>query len=153
MISPFVFSLKCGILIYMFMQEYTYIYWIDTDAMNNRRNDKDAGKLLYKNIYFSPYCKGSKRVTQGWRVRGSWRPNRNCNILTLTLMAVTLCLSCSPDTGVHSAGCWLSLPHLISIFSGPQPIRAPSPFGLVWLYLPHLRLQLYCNCPSNSTAT
>ena len=26
--------------------------------------------------------------------------------------------------GVHSAGWWLSLLHLISIFSGPQPIRA-----------------------------
>ena len=48
-------------------------------------------------MYLSLYCKGSKRVTQGLRVRGSWRPNRNCNILTLTLMAVTLCLSCSPD--------------------------------------------------------
>ena len=38
----------------------------------------------------------------------------------------------------HSAGWWLSLLHLISIFSGPQLIRAPSPFGLVWLSLPHL---------------
>ena len=33
---------------------------------------------------------------------------------------------------------WLSLLHLISIFSGPQLIRAPSPFGLMWLSLPHL---------------
>ena len=50
-------------------------------------------------------------------------------------MTVTLCLSCSlgllnwrPRT--HSAGCWLSLLHLISIFSGPQTPsgfpRAPS---------------------------
>ena len=39
--------------------------------------------------------------------------------------------------GVHSAGCWLSLLHLLSIFSGPQLIRAPSPFGLVWLSQPH----------------
>ena len=44
--------------------------------MNNRRNDKDAGRLLYKYMYLSLYCKGSKRVTQGLRVRGSWRPNR-----------------------------------------------------------------------------
>ena len=40
--------------------------------------------------------------------------------------------------GVHSAGCWLSLQHLISIFNGPQFIRASSPFVLVWLSLPHL---------------
>ena len=38
----------------------------------------------------------------------------------------------------HSAGWWLSLLHLISIFSGPQLIRAPSSFDLVWLSLPHL---------------
>ena len=31
------------------------------------------------------------------------------------------------NPGVHSAGCWLSLLHLISIFSGPQLIRAQRP--------------------------
>ena len=96
-------------------------------------------------MYLSLYCKDSKRVTQGLRVRGSWRPNRNCNILIPLLWPSTLCLYCSPNAGVHSAGCWLSLLHLISIFSGPQLIRATSPFGLVWLSLPHLA--------SNSTAT
>ena len=34
---------------------------------------------------------------------------------------------------------WLSLPHLISNFSGPQLIRGSKiPFGLAWLSLPHL---------------
>ena len=103
--------------------------------MNNRRTQED---FLTKYFYLSLYCKGSKRVTQGLRVRGSWRPNINCNILTPLLWPSTLCLSCSPDVGVHSAGCWLSLLHLISIFSGPQLIRASSPFVLVWLSLPHL---------------
>ena len=32
-------------------------------------------RLLYKNIYLSLYCKGSKRVVQSLRVRGSCRPN------------------------------------------------------------------------------
>ena len=50
-------------------------------------------------------------------------------------MTVTLCLSCSlgllnQRPTAHSAGCWLSLLHLISIFSGPQTQsgfpRAPS---------------------------
>ena len=45
-----------------------------------------------------------------------------------------------------SAGCWLSLLHLISILSGPQFIRAPS---LVWLSLPHLA----SNCHWNSNST
>ena len=47
--------------------------------------------------YLSLYCKGSKRVTQGLRVRESWRPNRNCNILTPLLWPSTLCFSRSLD--------------------------------------------------------
>ena len=31
-----------------------------------------------------------ERVVWGFTVRGSWRPNRNCNILTPTLMAVNV---------------------------------------------------------------
>ena len=68
-------------------------------------------------------------------MRGSWRPNMNCNILTPNLwpsrcvFLVLLMLNRSP--GVHSAGCWLSLLHLLSIFSEPQTpsgfLRAPSP--------------------------
>ena len=76
-----------------------------------------------------------ERVVWGSTVRGSWRPNRNCDILTPTLMAVSVvsfsfswCSTRGP--GVHSAGCWLSLLHLISNFSGPQTPsgfpRAPS---------------------------
>ena len=86
-------------------------------------------------MYLSLYCKVSKRVTQGLRVRRSWRPNINCNILTPTLMAINV-VSFSfswystGGPGVHSAGCWLSLLHLISNFSGPQTpsgfLRAPS---------------------------
>ena len=68
-------------------------------------------------------------------MRGIWRPNRNCNILTPTLMAVNVvsfsfsrCSTGGP--GVHSAGCWLSILHFISNFSGPQTPsgfpRAPS---------------------------
>ena len=58
-------------------------------------------------------------------MRGSRWPNINCNILTPTLMAVNVesfsfswCSTGGP--GVHSAGCWLSLLHLISMFFRPQ---------------------------------
>ena len=92
------------------------------DTINKQTH---AGRLLYKYMYLSLYCKSSKRVTQGFRVRGSCRPNINCNILTPTLMAVNVvsfsfsrCSTGGP--GVHSAGCWLSLLHLISNFSGPK---------------------------------
>ena len=93
-------------------------------------------------MYLSFYCKGPKRVTGDLRVRGNWRPNINCNILTPTLMAVNFvsfsfswCSIGGP--GVHSAGFWLSLLHLISNFSGPQTpsgfTRAPSA-GCVFNY-------------------
>ena len=68
-------------------------------------------------------------------------------------MTVTLCLSRSlvllnRRPRAHSAVWWLSLLHLISIFSGLQLIRTPGPFGLVWLPLPHLTpLELNSNCP------
>ena len=120
------------------MQKYTCIYWIHTDAMIKTQED-----FFIKYMYLSLYCMGWKRVTQGLRVRGSWRPYINCNILTPLLWPLALCLSCLPDAQpeAHSAGWWLSLLHLISILSGPQfnrRPRAPSPFGLVWLSLPHL---------------
>ena len=91
-------------------------------------------------MYLSLYCKGSKRVTQGLRVRGSWRPNRNCNILTPLLWPSALCLSRSPDAQPEALGpTLLGYGLLYCIFSGPQFNRgAPSPFGLVWLSLPHL---------------
>ena len=41
-------------------------------------------------MYISLYCKGSNRVTQSFTVRGSWRPNKDCNILTPTLMAISV---------------------------------------------------------------
>ena len=70
-------------------------------------------------------------------------------------MAVTLCLSCSLGLlnrrpRAHSAGCWLSLLHLISIFSGPQTPsgfpRAPS-VGCGFPY--HISLQLAWHSTGN----
>ena len=88
-------------------------------------------------------------------MRGSWRTNINCNILTPTLMAVNVvsfsfswCSTGGPAAQL-SAGWWLSLLHPNSIFSGPQLIRAPGPFGLVWLSLPHLVYNSISNCNWN----
>ena len=63
-----------------------HIYILDTHRRNDKRrcndNDRRRKTSLTEYLYLSLYCKSSKRVTQGLRVRGSWRPNRNCNILT-----------------------------------------------------------------------
>ena len=59
--------------------------------------------------------------------------------------------------GFDSAGCWLSLLHLISIFFGPQfnqgsrrPLRSTVAFPTTSLLS---SLQLYCNCHSNCVLT
>ena len=76
-------------------------------------------------------------------MRGSWRPNRNCNILTPLLWPSVLCLSCSTDAqpeaqrptllGDGFLYCILSATSLDPNSSEPQ-----GPFGLMWLSLPHL---------------
>ena len=55
--------------------------------------------------------------------------------------------------GVHSAGCWLSLPHLISHFLwSPNSIGVPEgPLGRVWLSLPHPFYNSVSNCNCNSS--
>ena len=58
----------------------------------------------------------------GFTVRGSWRSNITAIFWPPNLWPFLLMLNRIP--GVHSAGCWLSLLNLISIFSGPQFIRA-----------------------------
>ena len=41
-------------------------------------------------MYLLLYCKGSKRVTQGFTVKGSWRPNRTAIYWPPTLMAISV---------------------------------------------------------------
>ena len=92
----------------------------------------------------SLYCKGSKKVIQGLCVRGSWRPNISCNILTPLLWPSTLCLSHSLGAQLEALGptllndrflyCILSATSLVpKLHRGSQ-----GPFGWVWLSLPHL---------------
>ena len=94
-------------------------------------------------MYLSFYCKGSKRVTQGFTVRGSWRLNKDCNILTPTLYGRQRCVflvlqGSTGGPGAHSAGSGLFLPHLVTNRS-PNSIKGPEgPFGRLWLSLPHL---------------
>ena len=118
-------------IIDMLIYTYTCSCRIHTDAMNN-----DERRLLYKNMYLSFYCKGSKRVTQGFTVRGSWRPNRTAIYWPPLLWPSALCLSRSP--GLRNRRPWgpsflLSaglLYHILSSNSSNlQLIRGPkSPF-------------------------
>ena len=77
-------------------------------------------------------------------MRGSWRPNINCNILTPLLWPSALCLSRSQgllNRRPRGPLCWVmafftaSYQHLLWT---PIQSEAPSPSGLVCLSLPHL---------------
>ena len=126
----------CCMLIYMFMQHHN-------DTMNNRRVQWQRRRKTSLTIFTSHFiCKVRKGCSM-FVCKRELETKHKWNILTPKLWPSALCLSRSlglhnRTPGVDSAGCWLSLLHLISIFSGPQFIRAPSPFGLMWLYLPRL---------------
>ena len=60
-------------------------------------------KKKKKKIYLSLYCKGSKRVTQGFTVRGRWRPNRTATYCPPLLWPSVLCLFRSPDAAQPEA--------------------------------------------------
>ena len=96
-------------------------------------------------MYLSLYWKGSKRVTQGFTVRGSWGPNRT--VMAISVVSFSFSKAVQPEargltpldvgflyrilspTGLQthwggleipSAGWWISLPHLFSNFSELQ---------------------------------
>ena len=109
---------------------------------------------FFREIYLSLYCKGSKRVTQGMRVRRSWRPNRTAIFWPPLLWPSALCLSRSPELLNRRprgpALCWMMAFFTTSYHQlvwSPNSIGGPEgPFGLVWLFLPHLVSNFNCNC-------
>ena len=112
---------------------------------------------FFNKIYTSHFIVRVRKGYSRFACERELETEHNCNILTPTLMAVSVvsflfswCWTGGPAAQL-SAWWWLSLLHLISIFSGPQLIRAPSSFGLVWLSLPHLvyNSASNCNCYSN----
>ena len=112
---------ECYILICI----YTCVY-----MQNNSQRHNDKGRVktsLEKYIPLNLFAR-FERVVWGSTVRGSWRTNRNCNILTPTLMAVnivTFSFSRAAQPEAQRPTLLGDLLHLISNFSGPQLIRAP----------------------------
>ena len=101
-----------------------YIYMLDT----YRRNDDARRKTSLNKIFTSHFiCKGTKGLFKvcGWEGAGD---RTELKYFDPKLMAVTLCLSCSSDAQPEPWGplCWVLafFIHLLSIFSGPQFIRA-----------------------------
>ena len=147
---------KCAYInIYMLMQD---TYWRNKLI---RRSNKRRGKTSLTICTSLSLLQGFEKAVWGFTVRGSWRSNIIAIFWPLTLMAVTLCHSCSLGLlnrrpRAHSAGCWLSLLHLISIFSGPQLIRAQRPRRPDVAFLttsPSNWLELYWQLRTDSNST
>ena len=92
---------------------------IETDA--RRKTQEGRRKKTSLTIYLPlTLLQGFERVVQGLHVRGCWRLNINFIFWPPLLMTVTLCLSCSPDAGVHSIGG----------FRGPPSVGCSFPYHI-----------------------
>ena len=114
-------------------------------------------------MYLSLYCKGSKRVTQGFTVRGSLRPNRTAIYWPPLLWPSALCLSRSPGLLNRRprgpALCWMmaffiaSYHQLVSKTpSGVFPYHILSPTSLIpnSIWLPVLTELYNSSTPTQS---
>ena len=87
---------------------------------------------------------GFERVVQGLACERVLETEHKLHILTPLLWpsrcVFRVLLDAQPEVLGSTAGCWFSLLHLISIFSGPLTPSGVSedPLGRVWLSLPHL---------------
>ena len=109
---------------------------------------------FFINIYTSHFiCKVRKGCSR-FACERVLETEQKLQYFDLTVMTVTLCLSLflmlNRRPWVHSSVCWLSLLHLISIFSGPQtPSRFPEASSAGCCFPYHisspsqLELQLY----------
>ena len=122
------------------MQIHIYIY---TQHHNDTMN-KQTSEDVFRKIYTSQFiCKGSKRVTECFTVRGSWRPNRTAIYWPPLLWPSPLCPSRSPgllNRRPRGPFCWviyyiLSATSLDPNSSGPQWLFRP---GLAFPTTPYL---------------
>ena len=103
---------KYGIILMLFSHDhYTYIYTF-RNILNTIRTSEDTSLENIPLTLFERVRKGYKRF---YCVRGEFKTEQNCNILTLTLMAITAFLSRFP--GLFNMGASLGHGPHSSIFS------------------------------------
>ena len=102
--------------------------------MHAEHNKGRADTLLYKDKPLN--------LLKGLCVRGSSRPNKDCNILTPTLMAITAFLSRSPGCSTGGLGAQPLLEHYSHSSMIWAPIAPPgvlmAPSSWCWFSLQHL---------------
>ena len=136
---------------------YSHLQRHNNKDAGRKTHDKDAGRKtqewrthegwktqedFFNSIFTSLFIARFEKGCSRFACERVLETEHKLHILTSTTydrLVVSFLFSwCSTrGLGVH---CWMLafFMHLISIFSGPQIIRASSPIGLVWLSLPHL---------------
>ena len=114
---------------------------ITTDTWRKTQED------FFTNIFTFHFIARVRKGCVGFYCEREMETEHKLQYFDPTVMTVTLCFSCSLGLlnrrpRAHSAGCWLSLLHLISIFSGPQLIRAQRPLRPDVAFPTTFRLQL-----------
>ena len=105
-------------IINMLIYTSTYICWIHTDAINKDARSNTSLTIFFTSHFIARVRKGCSRVA----CERELETEHKLQYFDPTVMTVTLCLSCSPNFGVHSIGAsegplgrvWFSLPHLVS---------------------------------------
>ena len=111
--------------------------------MNKRRMIKTQ-EDFFTNIFTSLFIARVRKGCSRFACERVLETEHELHILTPLLWpsrcVFLVLLDAQPEVLGSTAGCWLSLWHLISIFSGPQTPSGVSegPLGRVWLSLPHL---------------
>ena len=112
-----------------------YIYMLDTYRRNDKRRTQEGRRRKTSLQIYLPLTllQGFEKVVWGFTVRGSWRPNINCNILTLLLwpprcvFLVLLMLNRRPRGSLCCVMAFFiaSYQHLLrtSAHQGPRPLR------------------------------
>ena len=139
---------KTLLAMYMFMQD---TYWRNKLIRRSNKRRRKTSLTIFASHFICKVRKGYSRFACE-RVLETEQKLQYFDLHSYDRQPWVFLVSwCSTGgLGVHSAGCWLSLLHLISIFSGPQFIRAqrPLPPNVAFPTTSRLlRLQLYWNCP------
>ena len=133
--------LHCHLLIHAEI----HLYILDTYRRNDNRR-KNKGRMIktqedfFRKIFTSHFIARVRKGCSRFACERVLETEHNLHILTPTVMTVTLCLSCSPDSGVHS----------IRAFRGPprSGVAFPTTSGLYslevcWPLLWHPKLNYF----------
>ena len=117
---------------------YIYIldtYWRNDNRRSNKRRRKEGAGSFFTTYFTSHFiCKVSKWLFKVCMWEGA-ETEHTLYYFDPTVMTVTLCLSCSPDVGVHSIGGFPRAPsvgcglpyHIWSLLSGSLLATALTP--------------------------